>query len=141
MISPVKKILGQRKLKKGLFAFWTEIEKNLELFYVMDQRQFITQGFFTADWQRVKGCGMLNKHEVIGACMQALEGFNRLFKEHKEFEKWYAADMSNKTKENAVKLHRMKQDLEARLKGMEAVIIPAGQALEKEMVYRGLLKP
>ena len=141
MIATVKKILARGKLKKDLAAFLNELEKNLELFYVMDQRQFITQGFSTNAWERVKGMEMVKKYEAIGLCMRTLEGFNRLFKEHKEFEKWYAADMANKTKENALKLHHMKQDLEAQLKGIEGSIILAGQALEKDMLATGLLKP
>ena len=140
MISPVKKILGQRKLKKGLFAFWTEIEKNLELFYVMDQRQFITQGFLLCAWESVKGEDAVKKHEPILVYARAMERFNRLHKEHKEYEQWYAVDLKNKTPDNARKLHGLKQELDKQLKGMEALIIPAGQALETEMVTLGWLK-
>ena len=34
----------------------------------------------------------------------------------------------------------MKQELDEKLRAMEAVIIPAGQDLEREMVRLGLLK-
>ena len=128
------------RLKKDLLAFLAEMEKNLELFYVMDQRQFILGGFSTDAWGPVRDTDIVRKHEPIRLYNSAVEEFNRLFKEHKEYETWYASDMNNKTQDNAKKLHGMKQDLDRRLKGMEAVIILAGQALEKEMLAMGLLK-
>jgi hypothetical protein len=140
MFSIFKKKSQQEQLKKDLFDFLGEMEKNLELFYVMDQRQFIINGFLTDIWPRVKGVDLIKKHESIVVYAKAIDGFNLSLKAYKEFETWYTADPARKTPENARKLHGLKAELDQKLKGMEAVIIPAGQDLEREMVQLGILK-
>lgn len=140
MIPLISKFQQEQQMKKNLLAFLEEMEKNLETFYVMDQRQFITQGFSLRAWATVKENPQIKKHESIVVCQKELESFNLLFKEHKEYEIWYTSDINHKTPENAKKLHGMKHDLDKKLKAMEALIIPAGQALEKEMLDLGLLK-
>ncbi len=140
MIPIIVKFQQEQQMKKDLVAFLDEMEKNLETFYVMDQRQFITQGFAMRTWGAVKELACVKKHESIIVCMKALEEFNALFKEHKDFEQWYVADLQRKTPDNAKKLHGMKHELDKKLKAMESIIIPAGQALEKEMLDLGLLK-
>lgn len=140
MIPLIKKIQEEQQLRKDLFAFLEETEKNLETFYVMDQRQFITQGFAVRAWPAVKDAPCIKKHEAITVCIKAFEEFNALFKEHKDYEQWYISNTENKTPDNARKLHGLKHDLDKKLKAMESIIIPAGQALEKEMLDLGLLK-
>jgi len=130
----------EKQLRKNLFDFWAEMEKNLELFYVMDQRQFITSGFVTDIWPRVCDLDIIKRHESISLYAKAVEDFNRSFKAYKEYEDWYAGDIKNKNTENARKLHALKSELDEKLKGMEALIIPAGQDLEREMLQSGLLK-
>ena len=136
----VRKITDARRLKRNLLAFLAEMEKNLEIFYVMDQRQFVTGEFLTVAWDQVKDETFIKKHAAILVYIQAIEDINRMLKEHKEFEQWYASDMGNKTPDNARALHGMKNDLDKKLKTMEAVIIPAGQTLEREMLHLGLIK-
>ena len=126
-------------MKKQLLAFLDEMEKNLETFFVMDQRQFITHGFRMEAWPLVKDLDIIKKQEAITAYAGAIEEFNRLFKEQKEYEQWYVSDLKNKTSDNARKLHAMKQELDTRVKAMEAIIIPAGQALEKELLQMGFI--
>ena len=140
MIPLLQEFWQKRQLKKYLLDFLAEMDKNLEMFYVMDQRQFILSGFLTQAMRPVADMAIIKKHGPVSSYMHAIEQFNRLFKEFKEYETWYASDMKNKTQDNAKKLHGMKQDLDKQLKGMEAVIIPAGQALEKEMLALGILK-
>ena len=140
MFALFKQLAQKHQQKKNLTVFLAEMEKNLETFYVMDQRQFITQGFLLKSWEAVKNEPLVTKHESILVCIRAFEDFNRLFKGLKEFESWYTSDMQRKTPENARKLHSMKHELDKKLKAMEAIIIPAGQALEREMLQLGLLK-
>lgn len=140
MIPLIKKIQQEQKMKKDLCAFLEEMEKNLENFYVMDQRQFITQGYAMRAWPAVKDLPCVKKHESILVCMRSLEEFNALFKEHKDYEQWYISNIENKTPDNARKLHGLKHELDKKLRAMESIIIPAGQALEKEMLELGLLK-
>ena len=128
------------ELKKNLFDFLAEMEKNLEFFYVMDQRQFITHGFLTDVWPKVKDVDIVRRHESIIKYAIVMEDFNQSLKAHKEYEAWYTSDLKNKTPENAKKLHAMKHALDHKLKEMEPIIILAGQDLEREMLQLGLLK-
>jgi len=140
MFSFFKNDQKDEQLRKDLFDFLAELEKNLEFYYVMDQRQFITHGFLLDIWPRVKDMDIIKRHESIVLYARAIDGFNLSLKTHKEYETWYTADVKNKTPENARKLHALKHELDQNLKAMEALIIPAGQDLEREMLVLGLLK-
>ncbi len=140
MFSIFKKNSEVRPLRRNLFDFLVEMEKNLEFYYVMDQRQFVTHGFLTNVWPLVKDMDIIKRHETMAVYAKAMEDFNNSFKAYKDYENWYAGDINNKTPENARKLHALKSELDQRVKGLEAVIIPAGQDLEREMLRLGLLK-
>ncbi len=140
MFSFFKKRSKEEQLRKNLFDFLAEMEKNLEFFYVMDQRQFITNGFLTDTWARVKEMDIIKRHDSIVLYAKATADFNHSLKAYKEYEAWYTGDVKNKTPEGARKLHALKAELDQKLKGLEAVIIPAGQDLEREMLQLGLLK-
>ena len=140
MIPLFKKISGQQQLKTHVFAFLAEMEKNLEFFYVMDQRQFISHGFLHETWVLVKDLDLVKRHESVLVYIAAVEDFNRCLNAFKAYETWYASDLQHRSPENARKLHTLKHELDQKLTGMEAVIIPAGQDVEREMVQLGLLK-
>ncbi len=140
MLSAFKKFRQEWQLRRNLRAYWLEMEKNLELFYVMEQRQFITETFKLDAWALVKDVDLVKRHESIVICAKSIEDFNKANKDYKDFETWYTSDIVHKTPDNARKLHHLKHELDMKLKGMEAIIIPAGQALEKEMVNLGHLK-
>ncbi len=140
MLSAIKKFREQWQLRRSLRAFWFEMEKNLELFYVIDQRQFIINGFTLDAWVNAKDLDVVKRHESIRHYVVALEEINRMFKDYKDYEAWYTSDIKNKNPDNARKLHGLKHDLDKKVKTLEPVIITAGQDLEKEMVGLGLLK-
>ena len=140
MFSIFKKDPQDKQLRESLFAFWAEMEKNMELFYVMDQRQFVTGGFLLDVWPRVCDMDIIKRHEPIRIYAQAIEDFNSSFKVFKEYETWYLGDIKNKSPENARKLNGLKEGLDQKVVGMEGVIITAGQELEREMLQLGLLK-
>lgn len=140
MITKLKTWMKDRSQRQQIMDFLDEMDKNLELFYVMDQRQFITSMFSLKYWPRVKDVPLIAKHESVRHYASALQKFNQDYEEHKKFESWYSGDMNHKTPDNAKKLHAQKQDLEAQLRKLEAVIIPAGQDIEREMVALGYLK-
>ena len=127
-------------MNRNLIDYLAEMEKNLEMFYVMDQRQFITGGFLTDVWPRVKELDIIKRHETIIKYADAMEDFNRSLKAHKDYESWYTGDVKNKTPENARKLHALKNELDQKLRNMESLIILAGQDLEREMLKLGILK-
>ena len=83
---------------------------------------------------------IIKSHGTIAVYATAMEGFNQSFKAYKDYETWYTADINRKTPENARKLHALKNELDQNLKSLEAVIILAGQDLEREMLKLGLLK-
>lgn len=140
MIASISNWIKKSSLKSKLFAFLNEMEKNLEVFYVMDQRQFITQGFHNQQWGLVNEIDFIKKNEAIRVYIGAIEDFNKTLSEFKKYEQWYAGDVKNKNQENAKKLHADKHVLDKKLKAMEAVIIPAGQELEREMLKLGFIR-
>lgn len=140
MLSAIKKFRQEWALHRLVRSFWVEMEKNLELFYVMDQRQFITETYRMEAWGQVKELELIKKHSSILLYAVKLEEFNRHYKEYKDYEAWYTSDIQNKNPENARKLHHLKHELDLRLKPLEGIIIPAGQDLEKEMLSLGIIK-
>jgi hypothetical protein len=130
---------SKKALRTKLLNFLAEMEKNLEIYYVMDQRQFITTGFLMDNWARVKEVDFIKRQEYISAYAESLVTFNTAFEEQKAFEKWYSSDINHKTQENAKKLHALKHDLTERIKVLEPIIILAGQALEKELLNLGFI--
>jgi hypothetical protein len=129
----------KKNLKKQLLALLDEMEKNLETYFVIDQRQFITGGFAMTVWEKTKDLDVVKKHADIKRYGTVLTEFNAAFAENKAYEQWYTSNIEHKTPENAKKLHALKNALDARVKTLEAIIIPAGQALEKELLNLGFI--
>ncbi len=108
MFDAIKKNWEQHVLKQNLLAFLDEMDHNLELFYVTDQRQFITKTFILDVWPTVKDTEMVRKHDSVAIYAAALLDFNAGHKAYKDYETWYTSDINNKSPENAKKLHVMK---------------------------------
>lgn len=130
----------QQSIKIKLLSFLDEMDKNLELFYVMDQRQFILNGFHDQQWKYVKDLDLIKGMKCVSNYVDAIKSFNQFFTEFKAYEQWYTGDVKNKNQDNAKKLHTMKHELDMKLKGMEIIIIPAGQELERELLKLGYIK-
>ena len=73
----------------------------------------------------------------LGRCLEEKGDYYAAFK---EYERWYASDLKNKTAENAKQLHTQKEGLQKRMKKLDRVIIPAGQVLEKKLLEMKILK-
>jgi predicted MPP superfamily phosphohydrolase len=140
MFDLIKGLTREGRSNKALMKFYEELKKNLEIFYVMDQRQFIDMEFRAVEWNRIKAMDMSKSYPKVLAYGAAVEDFNAFYRQFKEFEKWYAADMANKTKDNAQKLHTQRSELEAKLKTMYPVICAAGEELEYKLIDLGLIK-
>jgi hypothetical protein len=140
MFDLLKGLTRQGRDNKTLMHFYEELKKNLELFYVMDQRQFIDMEFRSTAWAKIKTMEAIAAYPKVQAYGASIEDFNAFYCRFKEFEKWYAADMANKTKENAQKLHTQRSELEAKLKTMYPVICSAGEELEYKLIELGLIK-
>jgi predicted MPP superfamily phosphohydrolase len=140
MFDVLKSLTRHGRDQKALMKFYDELKKNLEIFYVMDQRQFIDMEFRAAAWGRIKDLTLTKTFPKILAYGSSVEDFNGFYRRFKEFEKWYAADMANKTKDNAQKLHTQRSELEGKLKTMYPVICSAGEELEYKLIDLGLIK-
>ena len=77
MLSIFKNKTPEEQLSKNLFDFLAEMEKNLETYYVIDQRQFITHGFCADVWPLVKDLDIIKRHETIVKYAKAMEDFNQ----------------------------------------------------------------
>jgi len=139
MFQQIQAWQAKRQLRTQLLAFLDEMEKNLETYYVMDQRQFIIHGYEMKQWEKCKELDIVKKHEAIQVYGATLTAFNQAHQAHKEYEQWFSSNIDHKTNDNAKKLHDMKNGVVARIKTLEAVIIPAGQALEKELLDLGFI--
>ncbi len=125
--------------KKNLLSFLSEMEKNLETYYVMDQRQFIVHGFQMDKSNSVKDLEIIRNNKDIQLYLESLNNFNNAYQEYKSYEKWYTSDEKNKNNDNARKLHSLKDSLQTRIKNYEAIIVQAGQSLERELLKLGFI--
>ncbi len=125
--------------QKNLLSFLSEMEKNLETYYVMDQRQFIVHGFQMDKSNSVKDLEIIRNNKDIQLYLESLNNFNNAYQEYKSYEKWYTSDENNKNNENARKLHSLKDSLQTRIKNYEAIIVQAGQSLERELLKLGFI--
>ena len=139
MLEFLKSWQGKHSFKNNLLEFLDEIEKNLEIYYVMDQRQFVTNCFLLDKWQKVKDLEVLKTHQDIKKYAEALMDFNKAYEDYKSYEQWYSSDMKNKNSENAKQLHTLKDSLQIKIKSFEAIIITAGQSLERELLNLGFI--
>ena len=140
MFAFINDFLNKRHSKHLLLPFYTEIKANLERFWVMDQRQFIDGGFQTQKWDQIKLQNGVQFGDKVKRYTEAIVEFNTMFDTFKEYERWYASDLKNKTPENAKKLHSQKSELDRRLKTLDEVIIPAGEELERMLIDKRILK-
>lgn len=127
------------KETRSLTGFYEELKKNLEIFHVMDQRQFIDMEFRLQEWQKAKSAEWAKPFDKVQVYGRLLEEFNAFYRGFKEYEKWYAADMNNKTRENAEKLHSQRSELDKKLKGLYPVICRAGEQVEYKLIELGLI--
>ncbi len=140
MFGLLKNLTPQGRLGRVLMPFYGELKKNLEIYHVMDQRQFMDMEFKSEVWKEIKTSAHIQSFDKVQAYGKKIEEFNQLFRGFKEFEKWYASDMANKTRENAQKLHTQRGELESQLKGLYPVICRAGEQIEYQLIALGLIK-
>lgn len=106
-----------------------EINTNLERFYVVEQRQFIT-GFF--DTQAVQKTVLLSGIELpteIYIYKESLELFNTALKDAKDFEEQSFKHVDQKTRFNAEMLHQKKEKTEELFKTLRPGIITAQKTM------------
>ena len=127
------------ELRRKLCALYAEVDKNLEACYVMQQRG-VLEKFRLEGWQEGAGDSALALDEKISTCYRALEDYNRGMADFKEFEQWYAADLNNKTPENARLLHAKKELVSEKFKGLLAVVKPTQEVFKARLIAQKIYK-
>lgn len=140
MLDLLKGLTRKGRESEVLMRFYGELKKNLEVFHVMDQRQFIDMEFKVDQWQKVQASDFIKPFDKAYVYGQSIEDFNHFYRGFKDYEKWYAADMANKTRENAEKLHTRRSELNQKLKALYPVICRAGEQIEYKLIELGLIK-
>jgi len=133
LLRPFLKKHGQ---KNFLLALLEEINSNLERYYVIDQRQFITMDFEMGVWEEARHFSGAQFPGEILDYAAALEDFNRVFADCQAFEVTYSASIDNKTLETAKVLHAKKEALEEKFRSLQPRIMAAQQALRVMMEKR-----
>jgi hypothetical protein len=140
MLGLFKRFTPQGRSGRVLMPFYDELKKNLEIYHVMDQRQFIDIEFKTDVWQNVRASEVLKPLQEVQVYGRSVEEFNQCYRSFKDYEKWYAADLSNKTKDNSQKLHAQRNGLDEKLKALYSIICRAGEQIEYKLIELGLIK-
>jgi hypothetical protein len=130
LLSP---FLKKRRQKNFLFNLWNEVNSNLERYYVIDQRQFITMDFELKTWEDVRHFFGIRLPAEVLEYASALEDFNRAFADCCAFEATYTSNIDNKTLENAQILHAKKETLDEKFRSVQPKIIAAQKALRARM--------
>ena len=129
-----------RKLRDALVNLYQEAEKNLESCYVMQQRG-VLEKFRLEAWRAFPlDCDIRFPHSVTN-CVHSVEDYNAAMDDFKSYERWYAANLENKTQENAKILHGKKEAVDSKFKGMLSMVKPAVDALTVQLQELKIAKP
>ncbi|MBF0594060.1 MAG: hypothetical protein HQL22_03755 [Candidatus Omnitrophica bacterium] len=130
MLSSLLKFFSRPGRKsKILLNVWHEINDNLERFYVIDQRQFISSDFSLQAWGEACHYPGLTFPEEVLEYAAVIEQFNDAFTDMQIFERSYSASLAKKTRANAEILHAKKEFLDNMVKHIKPRILLAQQAL------------
>jgi hypothetical protein len=139
MFKLFREIQEKRRLHRKLRAFYQETCKNWESFHVMDQQnRFI--GFATANTELVKGLSIIHSDEQVRKYLEAIYSFNTRLEALRSFEQWYASEMKNKTRENAQKLHDLREEVEKYFLRLGPLINPIKEVLRIKLLREKVLK-
>jgi hypothetical protein len=128
-----KTFSGKRRQRNCLLSLLDEIGVNLERYYVIDQRQFISLDFEMSAWEEARHfSGVQFPREVLDYA-SALGDFNRTFADCRAFEETYTSSIDKKTLEAAKILHAKKETLEEKFRSVEPRIMAAQRALKVMM--------
>ena len=132
--------IGKRKeQKKALMAFYEEVDRNLEGYYVMFQLDRLR--FFALDhWQNVRARPDVVWPHAVVRYAEVLADYNSTLQDFKTYEQWYSADVTNTTRENGQVLHDKRDEAEKKFRqGLEAVIKSAKEQVERQLMDQGVI--
>ena len=129
-----------RERRKILLALYREVERNWEAVHVMQQRGVLDK-FTLETWSKVKGCPGLKLEPRVTVYGVPFETYNTAMDDFKRFEQWYAADLENKTTENARILHGKKETALEKFNGLLDIAAEAKSILERDLLAENILTP
>ena len=117
MMKFFRRFQKKRELKKNWLAFFLEVNKNLESYYVMFQLDRLR--FFNLDvWERVKNNRDLPLTSDVLRYAEILNDYNQTLKAFKDYEQWYSSDLKNKIPDNGRILHAKKDAAQEKFQGL-----------------------
>ncbi|NTV29652.1 MAG: hypothetical protein HGA80_06190 [Candidatus Omnitrophica bacterium] len=132
---PIVGLFWRRKPPKNLLlALWDEANRNLERYYVVEQRNFITEPFDSEALDEARLLGGVKFQAELTAYASAIRDFNVALQDVKAFEGVYASGIDHKTRENAEILHAKKEALDEQFKRLYPVIVAAQKVLREMLV-------
>ena len=129
-------IFKHGRKRNFLLELLNEVNTNMERFYVIDQRQFISMNFEMQAWEEARHFSGADFPSEVKEYATALEDFNRTFDDCRACEEVYSSSIENKTLEAAKVLHAKKEALEEKFKNIQPRILTAQKALRARVEKR-----
>ena len=99
MLKYIKNINSNSKRDALLLSFLQEVKRNLETFYVIEQRRQKT--LFSLDcWDRIKDREEFSWPNDILKYVYMLKEFNNKLEDVINYQNWYMSDLNNKTRQS-----------------------------------------
>lgn len=127
----IRRLFRQPARKNGLFSFFQEVTRNLELYYVVDQRQFISAPFEDEHLAVAFEYPVIRSSTSVRDYAHAVRTFNAFFSDVRTFEQKYLSFDEHRTKENAQILHEKKEKLQQQFESSRAFILAAQLELRR----------
>jgi hypothetical protein len=128
-LSIIGSFFQRRPQKNFLMNLWGEVNRNFERYYVIEQRQFITEPFDVEAWEDAAIFSDCHFPRELKDYAAAIQGFNRALKEVKDFEDVYSSSIEHKTRANAEILHAKKEFLQDQFNDIRQKITAAQASL------------
>ncbi len=135
----LRRLQRQQELKKNWLAFYAEVNKNLEAYYVMFQLDKL-RSFHLDVWKKIKGDTEISFASDVRRYIEILSDYNQTLKSFKDYEQWYVADLGNKIPENGRILHAKKEEAAKKFQGLEEIIKRAQKSVQEQMASLRILK-
>ncbi len=126
LLSVIFRGRGVNRLLKNVYE---EANRNLERYYVSEQRRFITDAFEIQVLEAAQTYLVINFPEEVISYADAVIDFNATLKDVKDLEAVYISNLAHKTRENAERLHSKKEALEQKMLRMKPIIVSAQKSL------------
>lgn len=130
-LSFFRKLRPRPAKKNSLFYLFEEVTCNLELYYVVDQRQFISGPFEDSLLAVAQEHPLVRSSMPVRDYAQTIRMFNTFFSDVRAFEQKYLSFDEHRTRENAQILHEKKEKLQKQFEDSRACVLAAQKELRR----------